>query len=356
MEQTYYRRDKNGITLVSLAGTWREMGRQYGELYREELRHIFFEMLIRPVEDDPEGYANMVKLAETKYLDYPVRLKSFFRGMEESSGLTEEQLMICNAMETVYTVEGMPMCSAMAVWDDYAKDELIFGRNYDYNDLFFAFKDYLSVCVYHPADGSVPTATVGYIGEIYFANGMNANGLFMALNNGSNSHPVKNPERLTSLAQLMQLMLDAPDMEYCKKFFKTVGCSSSYIVGVADGKSARSYEWCTLGMQQGMRDNNGVQVMTNHFTNPAWELETPTDQTGWYTITRRKNLLRMAEEQKGRIDAEAMMKIMSTPIAEGGPFGWLTVYQIVAVPARRTLYIRVVNGADWTEFRLDEVF
>lgn len=355
--QPYYREDKNGISLVSLSGSWEEMGRQYGELYARELRTIYYDLLLPSAEDEEDGYEKMLTLSMSKYSDYPARFRSFFRGMALTSGLSEEQLIICNAMETVYTVEteDEPKCSTLAVWGDYAAGKLIFGRNYDYNEIFRAFKDFVSVCVYHPADGAVPTATVGYVGEIYCANGINRNGIFLALNNASKSDPVKHEHRLTSLAQLLQLELDAPDMAYTQAFFRTVKCSSSYIVGVADKNEARFYEWCGMGMHRAVRENEGVFAATNHFVNPSWNRPMPDDASAWLSLTRRSNLLSLAEKYKGQIDAERMEKIISLPVEEGGVLFNYTVYQIVAVPEELKLYIRVIDGADWTEFALGEV-
>ena len=352
----YYREDKNGISLVSLSGSWEEMGRQYGELYRRELHTIYHALLLPSAKGTEEGYARMVALSMGKYRDYPARFRSFFRGMAETSGLSEEQLIVCNAMETVYTVEEEPKCSTLAVWGDYAADKLLFGRNYDYNEIFRAFKDYVSLCVYHPADGSVPTATVGYVGEIYCANGLNRNGIFLALNNASKSSAEKHPGRLISLAQLLQLELDAPDMDYVHAFFRTVKCSSAYIVGVADKNEARIYEWCGLGMRWVECPRPGVQAATNHFVSPRWDLPTPDDASSWQSLTRRANLLSQAERYKGTIDPERMEQIMSLPIEDGGVLFHYSVYQLVAVPEELKLYIRVIDGADWTEFDLSEVF
>ena len=43
---------------------------------------------------------------------------------------------------------------------------------------------------------------------------------------------------------------------------------------------------------------------------------------------------------------------MATPMEAGGSQNELTVYQIVAVPETKTLWLRVTGGADWTQIDL----
>ncbi len=63
-------------------------------------------------------------------------------------------------------------------WGDYAEDKLIIGRNYDYSEAFALLKDDVFVTVYHPSDGALATATIGYAGEIYAVNDLNEKGVF----------------------------------------------------------------------------------------------------------------------------------------------------------------------------------
>ena len=43
-----------------------------------------------------------------------------------------------------------------------------------------------------------------------------------------------------------------------------------------------------------------------------------------------------------------MMRIIETPIEEGGAENELTVYQLVVVPGTMNLWMRVIGGSDWT--------
>ena len=102
--------------------------------------------------------------------------------------------------------------------------------------------------------------------------------------------------------------------------------------------------------------DKGLMVSTNHYVNDGWGFPIPGDAESWNSITRRSNLLDMAERHKGSIDVEMMKEIMSTSIEDGGPAHFLTRYQIVAVPENMSLNIFVPCVGDWVEVDLEEYF
>ncbi len=93
-------------------------------------------------------------------------------------------------------------------------------------------------------------------------------------------------------------------------------------------------------------------VSTNYYVNSDWLFAVPSDAASWEGLTRRKNLIALCEAEKGKIDAQAMMKIIETPLEAGGAQNELTVYQIVIVPETKMLWLRVIGGADWTPIDL----
>ena len=204
--------------------------------------------------------------------------------------------------------------------------------------------------VYHPADGALATATIGYAGEIYAVNALNEKGLFLELNNGKPSANIKSPNtRVTGTTMLFEILFEADSLDDMDLFFNTTNCSSSYIINVADKNEARSYEWCPIDVRRGENDlPEGLLVSTNYYVNPDWLFAKPSDETSWDGLTRRSNLIRLCEAEKGKMTEEKMMRIIETPIKEGGAENELTVYQLVVVPGTMTLWIRVIGGSDWT--------
>lgn len=344
---------RGSVKVVDLSGTWLEMGRQYGALMRKELDEVL--LFVNSVIEYNEGNAQKAgDIVRTQALQTPWRIGQFFEGVAQTSGLTAEQVQLVNAVERI---GGLPKCSAVMAWGDYAADALIVGRNYDYSEGFRLLKDDVVITVYHPADGALATATVGYAGEIYAVNGLNEAGLFLELNNGKPSADIKSPAtRVTGTTMLFEALFEADALEDMDLFFDTVNCSSSYIINVADAASARSYEWCPVGVKRGDDLPEGLLVSTNYFVNPDWLFKTPSDAASWQGLTRRANLIALCEASKGDITAERMMRIIETPIEDGGAADALTVYQLVAVPESRTIWLRVIGGSDWTAVDLGSFF
>ena len=344
------RADVNGIAVVSLYGTWREMGRQYGMLMKDRLDEVFF--FVNTIIEYSVGNAEKARsIVAVQTAQTPYRIREFFEGAAETSGLTTEQLQAVNAVERI---GGLPKCSAAFCWGEYTSGPLVIGRNYDYSDAFGLLKDDVVVTVYHPADGSLATATVGYAGEIYAVNAINEKGIFLELNNGKPSANIKSPNsRITGTTALFSEMFEADELEDWDLFFNTTNCSSSYIINVADSSRALSYEWCPVDVKQGGKDlPDGLLVSTNYYVNPDWLFAVPSDAASWEGLTRRKNLIALCEAEKGKIDEQAMMKIIGTPLEAGGAQNELTVYQIVAVPETRMMWLRVIGGAGWTQIDL----
>lgn len=344
------RAERDGITVVSLYGTWREMGRQYGMLMKDRLMEVYG--FVETIIDYGVGNAEKASSIIAKQTrQTPYRISQFFEGAAETSGLTVEQLQAVNAVERI---GGLPRCSAAFCWGAYTSGQMVIGRNYDYSEAFALLKDDVAVTVYHPADGSLATATIGYVGEIYAVNALNEKGIFMELNNGTPSANINSPNaRITGTTALFSELFEADELDDWELFFNTTNCSSSYIINLADSSAARSYEWCPIGVKQGGADlPEGLLVSTNYYVNPDWLFKTPSDTASWEGLTRRNNLISLCEAAKGQIDEQKMMSIIETPLEEGGAQNELTVYQMVAVPETRMLWLRVIDGADWTQIDL----
>lgn len=347
-----FRYEENGVKVVSLYGTWKEMGRQYGALCTPYIKDVL--LFVRAQLSDDRKATEGRRIAERLYTHYPHRFKAFFAGMAETSGLDLAELKLVNAVEYM---EACYFCSGLAVWGDYAGGPLVYGRNYDGASFAPLCKDLL-LTVFHPADGSLACATLGYAGEIYCVNGFNEKGLFIELNNGMPSAGFDvHFDRFAGTTRLLELLLDADSPDYAEAFFQTEKSSASFLIGVADDREARCYEWCADGMHRGSTDTpDGLMAMTNHYVNREWKYAVPSDADSWTSHTRRNNLLHLAEIRKGKIDAETMCDLMQTPIEAGGPLHKLSLYQMVYEPASMKLHLRSIGAAPWTELCLLDFF
>lgn len=343
------------IKVIDLHGTWHEMGRQYGHFMSGELREIWSAKLQPFMAEHPDKSILMKKMAQKNAQAAPYKYREIIQGMAETSGLPLSQLELVDMVERV---AGITQCSALAVWGDYAKGALIYGRNYDFYPSFNVLSNDIVVSVYHPADGSLAVATIGYAGEIYAVNALNESGIFVELNNGSPSSSGKRASnRLHATTSLFSVMEDADSLTYLDSFFATTNTNAAYLIGAADAKSARSYEWDISGTQRGDSTTPpGVMVMTNHFVAPEWNRPLPTDEKSWQSLTRRKNLLNLAEEYKGKIDASCMMELIERDIASGGSKSELTRYELTIQPENRLIWLKIPQAADWTKINLNHLF
>lgn len=346
--------EENGIKVASLYGSWKEMGRQYGALCTPYLKNVY-QFVCAHLSDERKAEEGR-KVAEQLYAHYPYRFKAFFAGMAETSQMSLAELKLVNAVEYM---EACYFCSGLAVWGDYAKGPLVYGRNYD-GASFASLCENLMTTVFHPSDGSLAFAIVGYAGVVYCVNGFNEKGLFIELNNGMPTVGFDlHHERFASTTILMTLLMDADSIAYADAFFHTENSFGAFLIGVADEKEARCYEWSSDAdvMRRGSTDTpDGLMCMTNHYVNKEWKYAAPDDEHSWLSHTRRNNMLHLAEIRKGKIDSPVMCDIMQTPIEAGGPLHRLSLYQIVYEPASMKLNLRSIGATPWTELNLQDFF
>lgn len=344
---------KGVINIIDLQGTWREMGRQYGYLMDSELKDIYERAICGKLSKDFGFDPDEMKMTAQKfYANFPFRFKEVFTGMAETSSLNLEQLQLVNAVEFLAAaVLGIPHCTGIAAWGDYVSETLVYGRNYDYLPWFKELSNDLIVAVFHPADGSLATAIMGYAGQIYVANGMNEKGIFLELNNGMPSGgALWYDTRVPAVAALFGFLLDGASLDEIESFFQTTKSNFAYIVGVSDGQTARCYEWPVFEVKRReSHSRHGLTVLSNHFTEFSWGLPRPDDKTNWLTRSRRQNLLTLAKHLKGTIDNRTMMKIMDTRIEDLGATMDMTVYQMVVVPERFEVWFKIPGVQEWTE-------
>lgn len=353
-------RGSGGYNVLSLFGDWHEMGRQYGYLERKRLPEIFrqyMEYLTRK----GHTYAEIVQETNTYFDTKMEYVKELVAGMAETSDLNDDQQRIV-ASGVSWIIES-GRCSSMDAWGEYTGGKpLVTGRNWDLTTTNLnPFNRFLTVVVYHPTGSSIPTADINYLGEMLFQSGMNAKGIFLDLQNGAISD--RGPSPLPSSRKdndndiLLTFLLGSATLDALDARFLTYTPGCGLVMNAADEIRGRVYECGTKGMK--LRDGTGLLASTNHFIDPDWHLDPPPDgEKGAFTKERLANLLKLGEIGKGRINAEAMRKIFDTTIDRGGPSfpDMTTVYQIVAVPAERTIWLKGTSYSGWVEIPLAPLF
>ncbi|HNR90328.1 MAG TPA: C45 family autoproteolytic acyltransferase/hydrolase [Spirochaetota bacterium] len=359
------------VHVLHLRGSFREMGRQYGALEKTKLRDFHADMKKLFVDKRGIAPARLNGIASELYDSYPQRFREILVGMAETSGLSLDDHIFINAFEHFLFHPDLSRssggaCSAIAAWRPHTADgNLIFGRNYDFGDDVGAFKQYVNVAIFDPAGSGVATALVTFAGTLNATTQLNAAGLFLELNNGGMSAGgLSHTNRVSTPIELFAMMLDSSSLRQIDLEMHTTNTRFSYIINVADANNAVSYEWAPFGVKR-IEGASGLLVSTNHFVG-EWGLAPSTDAF-FLTVTRRTNLLRLADRAKGALDLAAMKGILSTDIRGGGATSYrvesiggnpapYTAYQVIAEPARRRVWIRLPGYQDWIALELGPLF
>lgn len=357
-----YQSDK--VFVCRLNGSYREMGRQYGGLMKAQIKQ-FHDEALKAIESNSRPTEEALREIPSKqYEKYPARIKNVFVGMAETSGLDIEDLKFCDSVATVAMSGELSRanCSAVAAWGPYTGGgPLVFGRNFDYPDYFKEFNDTLTVVVFNPDDGSRSTATLVNAGQVCTLNAFNDAGLMLEINDGMGSGDLATvPDRASSLIEALTSLMDASDFGFLNAELVSMLPYHAFIITASDSKEAFTYESSTSEIKKrGGRE--GLLVATNHFVNPEWGIrETP--QPAWFehfladSRLRSDNLTALAEANKGKIDADTMKRIMDTPLDEGGATYSGTIYQFVAEPSERALWVQAPGFQDWTLVEYGKLF
>lgn len=347
------------LNVLDLRGTYRQMGRQYGYLLKDQLNDLY-RIAIEEYFIGKKGlsYETLNDTATALFNLYPNRFKEVIYGMAETSGMSTDKHILLNGLELYGMISG---CSAIAAWGDYTKGgPLIFGRNYDWFDSYKEFAKYLTVTVLN-VDSGIPCAIVTFAGIIYATTGINKEGLFLELNNGLPSGgELSYSNRVPAIINLLAFLLDYSTMEQLNAAFNSTRSNFTFIISVADDNCAYSFEWPPFDVRRRTGEVKGLLVATNHFVNPAWGMAL-FENTGFKTVERRKNLLLLGHKNKGKMNAGKMMDILDISMNEGGatwPAGEKiqTVYQVIAIPGELKLWLKVPGFQNWTSVDLAPIF
>jgi len=354
----------DNFNVLVLKGSYRQMGRQYGALMKDDLKKFYAvaidDLFIKKYHRDYEW----LKKEAYKIVDlYPERFKEILRGMEETSGLTMDKLVMLDQVYVLTFVGGLPYCTGMAAWGEYTGGgPLVFARNFDMGPLYKDFGEFLTMVVYNPDDGSVPTASlIGHCGMVSTVNCMNKEGLLIENNEGVISGGVVfYDNRMPTPIRNLAFLLDSSTMKQLDAMINGSRMVSSIIMNVADKNNAYSYECPVFDIKRRSGDHEGLLVATNHFIEPSWGISPPMFDPSDRTLRRRSNLLAAGKKYKGSFNPKTMMKLFDTTIDNGGPTWPLethhTIFQFVAVPAELKVWLKAPGYADWTEIELGKLF
>ena len=344
--------------VVVLSGSYREMGRQYGYLMKDELQSVYKIITDRTAQQGVTIEKVREQARQATALQ-PKRLKEINAGIAETSGLTEDDVDVLY-YGAVFYLYGPSSCSFLATWGNYTTDgSVVVSRNWDLPDTVSVFDPYYVLAVYKPTDGSNGVATVGPAG-MRPETLMNSAGLFVADDNGmASGGSLSYDNRPDLISEFFRFMLDYSTEKQLDAGIQSQRTNLAWIVNAAGPEQAYSYEETVYDVKR--RDGAGMIAAANHFVDPTWHLTGTPDAN---SVARYNNLVTLAGQSKGSIDAAKMVQIRNVLLQNGGAtflhydFGgdkYSTDHQVVFVPKTRTLWMKVVDR-DWQKVDLGALF
>jgi hypothetical protein len=188
--------------------------------------------------------------------------------------------------------------------------------------------------------------------------GINGAGLFIELNSGMVSGGAARQGQCFVPAEVFTMLQNCASLNELEGAMRSRVPDCSYVLNGAVPGGAMSFEWASAGVARRPSDRDGLLVSTNHFVDPAWRQPEPLPgEPSYFTVERRNNLLRLAEENKGQFGPQTMMKVISTPLEQGGAFrDQQTCFQVVAVPSSLQVWVRVPPSQKWAAIDLAPLF
>lgn len=332
-----------GLDVLLLSGTYREMGRQYGHLMKKKLQgYLAYVNKWLARKDVPVEFID--KLKANPLQKYPERFKQVVEGMSETSGLNMAKL---SSLDLNY-------CSAEAAWGSYTGGgPLVAGRTNDFPGLPPGSQGYTDIVVYNPSDGSLPSAFYADVGAVSADTGYNSKGLMIESNDAlEGSKPM--PERMLFSLMMPQFMFDSANMATLNNEICSTRPNMPQLCMVCDRNAGVSYELNFNEYRKPAPTADGLVVQTNDFLDPYWGVTQSNSAT---SDQRYKNLVSLANQNKGKIDAAVMRQMMSTPMNLGGPYRpGETVAMQVFVPSTFEYWISIPGYLKWTQVPLKALF
>ena len=317
--------DTNGVKLLTLEGTFYEMGQQYGKLMGKDFTRMYDTAIGNAFLKT--GFFSETELnnfADNTFATMPMRQKQLIRGMVAGSGLSQQKVVLASDIVMVQILarkkaEGSSSaCTTGAAWGKYTADGSLYSiRNFDFPNLFRTLlKDNAVIVIFNPTDGSNAVGGIGLVGSIYFVDMINNKGLYIETNNAAESAGlVLYSNRTQAGSQLINMLFDADNEKEFYNYAMSTRFSYSIIMLVADKHIASVYELSGWDIHKRMANNDTVISCANQFEDPSWGILNLPSPAAWYSSYRSAAMLKSLQSAPaGGIDIDYSKKILDVPL------------------------------------------
>lgn len=345
------------INVLEIFGSYREMGHQYGRLFKDRIEK-FYETAIDGyfIKRSHMPYLRLLAIARLIFRRYPPKIKEMFAGISEASGVSLNKIIMLDQINTFEFMRNQDVgrCSNIAVWGNYTDNgALIFGRNFDQPEYFKKFDEFITLVVFSP-DGGIPTASIGYAGQVGISSAVNKCGVFLV----NNEAPTMKSDKIdintpNVLVLELEFLMRSSGLDSLDNFIRNAKANCPIIVSAGDKKRSYTYEWTASDIKRRLKDKDGILVTTNHFADPSWSRPVPLPGAYVMTGERRANLLSLGEKHKGKFNIQKMKDVLDTTMDKGGATHiGKTTFQVIIAPDNLEMHVKIPDFQDWTEFDL----
>jgi hypothetical protein len=357
-----YKLKNTDFKILVLEGTFRQMGRQYGQLMDAEITSIY-QLISDRLKS--QGWSDDSLASYAKYLELtqPQLIKEIVYGISETSSLSKEEQFICSSFLRVFN---KPCGSTFTAWGDYTnKKPLNTAQSWEYAiDELSDFKEFLTLVVYKPKGIGNSFAEVNFAGSVYFQSGINNRRLYLNIQSAVLSDDQIKPERVPVEYEAITYLLDYATVDAIEVPLNALNADASVIINAVDVNNAAVFQCPTYNIHRRNPSLNGYLIATNHFVDPpvGWPvLELPPLPYSCWTNERRNNALSFGNIYKGGFNTELMQNLLAIPVKDGGvSFAeniWFeTIFQTITVPVDLDMYLRVPGRFEWKLIELQALF
>jgi hypothetical protein len=367
--------ESNSFLIPVLAGSYYEMGKQYGSLMKDHMQTAYDTIVAPGIESGKTTPEDITTWTNRSYTTVSARSKRFYDGLVESTGWSLEKVVMLDiAIEFgIYqsTIHAFAGCTSIFAWGDFSTDGQVYiGRNQDWFPSYLEFPTVITVM--KPTDGSYRHAKVGWPGMLAPMTAINERGVYFDVHDGSSmGGSVVYIDRSSTLNALNDLIAETPTMAALTRRLNSAAASISYILNIADETGASSFECSALAGSRVRLPAESALVGVNSFMNPDWGIHQR--ETVSNSLRRFANMTARLTDSKGQIDATKTRQLMDLRLFnEDGTFAEnggctkptvqdadLTNYQIVTNVSQRQIWMKIPNPdhfADWTHIDLNELW
>ncbi len=366
---------KGTFLIPVLKGTYKEMGKQYGELMKDEMQKVY-DLLVQPQVDSGEITPEVAKKWTNRALStFSTRNKEFYYGMAEGTGWPIDKVGMLDQVNEFGVFQSklhsFAGCTSIMAWGSDSKDgNLYTGRNMDWSALFSEFAQVLTVI--SPTDGGYRYAAFSWPGMITLFTAINEHGVYIDIHDGTSmGGSVIYGDRAPTFNVLCDIISESTSLEAVISRINTIQVTMSTVLNLADKNSGASMECSTLAGNRLRLSNDNTLVATNTFFNPDWGIHAR--DTVSHSVERFNNMTIKMKENKGNVDSQKVRDLMDIrlfnedgSLKENGGCtkptqqdADQTTHQIVADTAQRIVWLKVPNPkylTDWVEIDLKELW